>query len=179
MAIPEQIVHFLAERMEHGVPAREPMLEVLARRHYREFDLHDLQSIESGERPVVVAGYTLDDRPTRLVSAVGSVAELADASSDLVSTVSAHVGARARNEEAVVDLYLRWPEAPEAADETSEQLRALVAELPWPTTYDGYASPSAPAANARSATTPSGPTTTARWSRTTSPVGCTRWSAGA
>ena len=78
----------------------------------------------------MVAGYTLDERPTRLVSAVGSVAELADASSDLVSTVSAHVGARARNEEAVVDLYLRWPEAPEAADETSEQLRALVAELP-------------------------------------------------
>ena len=130
VAIPEQIVHFLAERMEHEVPAREPMLEVLARRHYREFDLHDLQSIDSGERPVVVAGYTLDERPTRLVSAVGSVAELADASSDLVSTVSAHVGARARNEEAVVDLYLRWPEAPEAADETSEQLRALVAELP-------------------------------------------------
>ena len=30
----------------------------------------------------------------------------------------------------MVDLYLRWPEAPEGADETSEQLRALVAELP-------------------------------------------------
>ena len=51
-AIPEQIVRFLAERLEHGVPAREPMLEVLARRHYREYDLHDLQSLESGARPV-------------------------------------------------------------------------------------------------------------------------------
>ena len=40
-AIPEQIVRFLAERLADGVPAREPMLEVLARRHYREYDLHE------------------------------------------------------------------------------------------------------------------------------------------
>ena len=63
-AIPEQIVRFLAERLEGGVPAKEPMLEVLVRRHYREFDLHDLHTIENG-RPFVVADYTLDDRPTR------------------------------------------------------------------------------------------------------------------
>ena len=42
-AIPEQIVRFLAERLEDGLPEREPMLEVLVRRHYREFDLHDLR----------------------------------------------------------------------------------------------------------------------------------------
>ena len=34
-AIPELIVGFLAERIEHGLPEREPMLEILARRHYR------------------------------------------------------------------------------------------------------------------------------------------------
>ena len=68
-------------------PAREPMLEVLARRHYREYDLRDLQSLETGARPVVVAGYTLDDRPTRLVSAVGTVDELGDPSGDLVTTL--------------------------------------------------------------------------------------------
>ena len=129
-AIPEQIVRFLAERLEHGVPAREPMLEVLARRHYREYDLRDLQAIESGQRPVVVAGYSLDDRPTRLVSAVGAVAELADPSGDLVSTVTAHVGGRREDEEAVVDLYLHWSEAPEAADQTSAHLRTLLATLP-------------------------------------------------
>ncbi|MCW2761493.1 MAG: ATP-grasp protein [Marmoricola sp.] len=128
-AIPEQIVRFLAERLEHGVPAREPMLEVLARRHYREYDLHDLQSFESGSRPSVVAGYTLDERPTRLVSVVGSVAELADPSSDLVSTMAGHVAGRGDGEEAVVDLYLHWSEAPEAADDTSEQLRTLLAAL--------------------------------------------------
>ncbi len=78
-AIPEQIVRFLAERLERGVPAREPMLEVLARRHYREFDLHDLTVPATGSRPFVVASYTLDDRPTRLVSTLGTLAELDDA----------------------------------------------------------------------------------------------------
>jgi acetyl/propionyl-CoA carboxylase alpha subunit/acetyl-CoA carboxylase carboxyltransferase component len=129
-AIPEQIVRFLAERLERGVPVREPMLEVLARRHYREYDLHDLRPIESGARPFVVASYTLDDRPTRLVTTVGTVAELADPSGDLVSSVTAHVGGRAPDEEAVVDLYLHWAEAPEAADDASEHLRVLVEALP-------------------------------------------------
>ena len=44
-AIPEQVVRFLAERLEQGIPEREPMLEVLARRHYREHELHDLRSL--------------------------------------------------------------------------------------------------------------------------------------
>ena len=51
-AIPEQIVRFLAERLEKGVPADEPMLEVLARRHYREYDLHDLAGHPGGGPPV-------------------------------------------------------------------------------------------------------------------------------
>ncbi len=129
-AIPEQIVRFLAERLEHGVPTREPMLEVLARRHYREYDLHDLRSFESGQRPVVTASYTLDDRPTRLVSVVGTVAELGDPASDLVSAITEQVDGRDPTEQAVVDLYLHWADAPEGADATSEDLRGLVARLP-------------------------------------------------
>ena len=86
--IPEQIVRFLAERLEQGIPTREPMLEVLARRHYREYELHDLRSLDAGVRPAVVASYTLDERPTRLVSSLGTVAELADPASELVSSVA-------------------------------------------------------------------------------------------
>ena len=55
-AIPEQTVGFLCERLEHGVPDREPMLEVLARRHYREYSLHDVRSLDRGPdapRPAV------------------------------------------------------------------------------------------------------------------------------
>src|SRR6478735_1108232 len=130
-AIPEQIVRFLAERLEDGVPAREPMLEVLARRHYREFDLHDLQTVESADRPFVVADYTLDGRPTRLVSSIGTVTELADPAGGLATAVATHLAGRREGDEAVVDLYLHWPEAPESADAASEHLRPLVEALPF------------------------------------------------
>jgi acetyl/propionyl-CoA carboxylase alpha subunit/acetyl-CoA carboxylase carboxyltransferase component len=129
-AIPEQIVRFLAERLEGGVPHREPMLEVLARRHYREYDLHDLRTIENG-RPFVVADYTLDERPTRLVTSIGTYAELADPAGDLASSVATHVAERADGAQAVVDLYIHWPEAPESADEQSDRLRPLVEALPF------------------------------------------------
>lgn len=129
-AIPEQIVRFLAERLEDGVPEREPMLEVLVRRHYREYDLHDLRTIENG-RPFVVADYTLDDRPTRVISTVGTVAELGDASGALATAVAAQVAERHPGDGVVVDLYLHWPDAPESADEVSEALRPLVGALPF------------------------------------------------
>ena len=78
-AIPEQIVRFLAERLADGIPAREPMLEVLVRRHYREHELHDLRVLDVEGRPFAVADCVLDaDRPTRLVTTVGTIEELAD-----------------------------------------------------------------------------------------------------
>ena len=133
--IPEQIVKFLAERLVDGLPDREPMLEVLARRHYREYALHDLRSIEGGVdgagRPRVVADYTLDERPTRLVSTIGTYAELSDPAGELASAIGPDVAGRGEGHDAVVDLYLHWPEAPEDADETSRGLRPLVAALPF------------------------------------------------
>lgn len=131
-AIPEQTVGFLCDRLVAGVPEREPMLEVLARRHYRDHDLHDVASYDAHDaagRPVVTAGYTLDARRTRLVSTVGSVGELV-AGSELVDGVVAHLAARPAGEDAVVDLYLSWPDAPASADEASAQLLARLADLP-------------------------------------------------
>ena len=135
-AIPEQTVGFLCERLARGIPQREPMLEVLARRHYREYSLHDVQSFDAGPgagsgpgRPAVVASYSLDERPTRLVSSVGTVDELWEGS-DLVTTVSSYVADRAAREDAVVDLYLYWPDGPTDANDASEQLRTRLAELP-------------------------------------------------
>ena len=133
--IPEQIVKFLAERLVDGLPDREPMLEVLARRHYREYALHDLRSIEGGvdgaDRPRVVADYSLDERPTRLVSTIGTYAELSDPVDGLASAIGPDVAGRAEGHDAVVDLYLHWPDAPEDADETSRALGPLVAALPF------------------------------------------------
>jgi acetyl/propionyl-CoA carboxylase alpha subunit/acetyl-CoA carboxylase carboxyltransferase component len=130
-AIPEQIVRFLAERLEHGVPEQEPMLEVLVRRHYREHDLHELRSVSRAGRPFAVADYTLDDRPTRVVSTVGTIAELADTGSALTTAVGDEVAARNPGDMAVVDLYIHWPLAPESAQQATEELARIVGALPF------------------------------------------------
>jgi acetyl/propionyl-CoA carboxylase alpha subunit/acetyl-CoA carboxylase carboxyltransferase component len=130
-AIPEQIVRFLAERLEHGVSEDEPLLEVMAKRHYREFDLQEPSVTPRHGRPVVHADYVLDGRPTRLVATAGSVAELADAGSSLVAGVAAELAARPEGDAAVVDLYLHWPEAPESPADTEAQLRAILGGVPF------------------------------------------------
>jgi len=129
-AIPEQIVRFLAERLEHGVPEREPMLEVLARRHYLEHDLDGLRWVDDSDRKLVVADYTLDDRRTRLVSTVGTVAELTTGSV-LVDALTEQVAARQAGHQAVLDLYLSWTQMPESADEASAELARLLGALPF------------------------------------------------
>ncbi len=130
-AIPEQIVRYLAERLEGGVPEQEPMLEVLVRRHYREHDLHDLRSLVRKGRPFAVADYVLDDRPTRVVSTVGTMAELGDPGSSMVTAVDDEVAARAADHQVVLDLYVHWPEAPEAPERASEELARIVGALPF------------------------------------------------
>ena len=134
-AIPEQIVRFLAQRLERGVPEREPMLETLARRHYREHELHDLRALTVGHRAFVVCDYSLDDRPTHLVSTLGTIAELADpgAEGGLVDSVTAQVDAAPPGHESVVDLYLAWPDAPQSPDEASARLSTLLASVPFAT----------------------------------------------
>ena len=129
-AIPEQIVGFLAERLERGIDGDEPMLEVLAKRHYREYELQAPQSLVRGGRPFLVADYVLDDRPTRLVSTVGTVSELADDASDLLAGVTEQVEGRRPGDDSVVDLYLHWPEAPADADQAMADVREMVGRLP-------------------------------------------------
>ena len=132
-AIPEQIVRFLAARLEQGVPEREPMLETLARRHYREHELHDLRTLTVGRRPFVVCDYSLDDRPTHLVTTLGTLDELADpqARDGLVESVAAQVEAAPEGHESVVDLYLAWPQAPQSPDEASARLAELLVSVPF------------------------------------------------
>jgi acetyl/propionyl-CoA carboxylase alpha subunit/acetyl-CoA carboxylase carboxyltransferase component len=127
-AIPEQIVRFLLERIENGLPSTEPMLEVLIRRHYREYELDHLTSTTVDGRPFAVADYLLDDRPTHLVSTIGRVSELVSGTA-LVDAVTRQVDAAPPGHESVVDLYLYWPEAPENADEASAALREKVEQL--------------------------------------------------
>ncbi len=130
-AIPEQIVRFLAERLEDGIPEQEPMLEVLVRRHYREHDLRSLASVSRAHRTFAVADYTLDARPTRLISTVAAMAELADPGSALVGAVGDEIAARPSGDDAVVDLYVHWPAAPDSPDAVSLELAGIVGALPY------------------------------------------------
>ncbi len=129
-AVPERIVSFLASRLEDGIPRNEPLLEVLIRRHYREYELHDLRSLAVDDRPFAVADYVLDARPSHLVSTVGTFAEL-HAESSLAVGLAAQVGAREPGQQGVVDLYLSWPDAPSDADECQARLMAALQSLPF------------------------------------------------
>ncbi|HEY2223119.1 biotin carboxylase N-terminal domain-containing protein, partial [Actinomycetospora sp.] len=134
---PERIVGLLANRLLDGLPVREALLETLVRRHYRGYELRHLGAASIGSaadevdgRPGIEADYVLDERPTRLVSTVGTVAEL-DPASALARTVAERVAARSADQAAVVDLYLAWPDAPADADECCAALRDLLLAIPF------------------------------------------------
>jgi acetyl/propionyl-CoA carboxylase alpha subunit/acetyl-CoA carboxylase carboxyltransferase component len=127
-AIPEQIVRFLAERLDAGIGEHEPMLEVLARRHYREYELHDLRNLQEADRPFVVCDYTLDDRPTHLVTTVARLSELVPGSA-LVTALEQQLKAAPAGHQGVLDLYVSWPEVPDSPAEASAQLNAILTKL--------------------------------------------------
>jgi acetyl/propionyl-CoA carboxylase alpha subunit/acetyl-CoA carboxylase carboxyltransferase component len=127
-AIPERIVRFLAERIEAGVGEREPMLEVLVRRHYREYELHDVRNLVVGGRPIVVCDYTLDERPTHLVTTVATIADLRPGS-ELVTQLLEQLAAAPAGHQCVIDLYTLWKDIPDTPAEASAVLQRALAEL--------------------------------------------------
>jgi acetyl/propionyl-CoA carboxylase alpha subunit/acetyl-CoA carboxylase carboxyltransferase component len=129
-AIPEQIVRFLAERLAEGIPEHEPMLEVLARRHYREYELNNLRTLTDADRPFVVCDYTIDDRPTHLLTTVGNVSELSGGTG-LIETIEAELNVAPDGHQCVIDLYLVWSGAPDSPAERSADLRRVLNRLPF------------------------------------------------
>jgi acetyl/propionyl-CoA carboxylase alpha subunit/acetyl-CoA carboxylase carboxyltransferase component len=129
-AIPEQIVQFLADRIEHRLPEREPMLEVLVRRHYREHELHDLCRLTAAGRPFVLADYVLDEQPRRLITTIAQSSEL-DASSELVAAIDVQLKEAPAGHSVVVDMYLSWPGAPDSVTEMSAALQKVLSGLPF------------------------------------------------
>jgi acetyl/propionyl-CoA carboxylase alpha subunit/acetyl-CoA carboxylase carboxyltransferase component len=125
-SIPERIVRFLAARLRRGVSEREPMLEVLVKRHYREHRLHGLREEPVDGRAVAVADYTLDGRDSHLVSTIGRVDELA-ADSRLSATLARCVADRPDGHQAVVDLYVHWGDLPHDPEQASTELAARLA----------------------------------------------------
>ena len=179
---PSRSCGFLAERLEHGVPEQEPMLEVLVRRHYREYELHDLRSLER-RRPhrSWSADYALDEPadPPGLHGRHRSPSSADPAGGLVAARRRPGRGRAAPAHEAVVDLYLHWPERAGVADagqrascarcvggaavrprRTPGRRRGLRRRAARPVTYFTFR----PAADG------------ARSSRTTWSAACTRWS---
>ena len=160
-AIPEPIVRFLSDRLEHGIPAREPMLEVLTRRHYREYALHDLSDTVVHGRPFVVADYTLDERPTHVVTTLGAVAELAGV--DVPDGLGGRWTSRSRHGPRGTRPSSTSTSPGRTRPTPSRRCRTPFARCSprrrSPTTYVASRWPSAPSRTDRSPTSRSGPST--------------------
>ena len=160
-------------------PSSEPMLEVLIKRHYREHELHRpaRASCRRAARSPSPTTPSTTARPT-WSSTVGTVDELAPDSA-LVAAVSAELSSAARRAtQAVVDLYLSWPEAAGRRRRTpAPGSRALLEQLAVRAATCG-ASPSrsAPARPAARALLHLPADRRRRSSRTGWSAACTRWS---
>ncbi|NHA69901.1 ATP-binding protein [Phycicoccus flavus] len=127
-AIPERIVRFLGDRLRHGVPEREPMLEVLVKRHYREYHLEGLHEESVDGRAVTVADYRLDERDTRLVSTVATADELTP-DGPLAGLLERAVADRPDGHDVVVDLYVHDADVSADADEAAAALAARLTPM--------------------------------------------------
>jgi len=128
VATPEPLVRFLAERIQTPGTPTDPLLEVLIRRHYREYTLHGLTTREEDGRPVLSADYVIDDRPSHLVATIGSRAELTEESA-LATLLEREIDAPPAGHASVVDLYLAWPQAPADDDGASAELTTALSAL--------------------------------------------------
>ena len=139
---PEALMPFLAERIAEGIPAREPMLEVLARRYYRDHSLEELLAIGAGEplagagpagaeivadRAWVLARYEVDGRSTRALSTLARLDELPA----LAPTLDRLVADTPSGQQVVVDLFVVWPQLPTDADEAARQIGELLEAQPF------------------------------------------------
>ncbi len=123
-AIPEKNDVTLAARLAAGVTGPEPMLEVLARKHYADFGLTELRTFDVDSRPILTAHYVIDGRPTQLISTVGAAMELR-AGGDIASIVADQLEDRGAG--SVVEVYVSYDDEPEASA-PSDRLRDALAE---------------------------------------------------
>ncbi|MBB1482961.1 ATP-grasp domain-containing protein [Tessaracoccus sp. MC1865] len=107
----EWTANYLATRLAQGVPAHEPMLEVLLQKYYADYDLSNIRRFAVDGRSVVIADYLLEGRPRRFVTTVGTRDELTDGA--LERLVNEQFAARPEGYDAVAELYVAWPETPD------------------------------------------------------------------
>ncbi len=115
----EWTADYLATRLGRGVPAVEPMLEVLLHKYYSDYDLTGITRSTVDGRAVVTADYVLEGRSRRFVSTVGTAAELAPGG-PLAGRVTGLFEERNPGDDAVGELYVLWDEQPEPESVVAE-----------------------------------------------------------
>jgi acetyl/propionyl-CoA carboxylase alpha subunit/acetyl-CoA carboxylase carboxyltransferase component len=115
VASPEPLIRLLGEGIG-GQAGHGPLLEVLTRRYYKIVALEGVRSTRLDGRQLLSARYSIEGRRVQLIATLADAAELRAA--------AAAVGALASDAptEAVVDLYLRWSEAPPDTDTMAAEL---------------------------------------------------------
>ncbi len=129
-AIPERLVLHLAERLHRGIGGPEPLLEVLTVKHYGDYDLSDMRADLVDDRPVVVGRYRLEGRPTAAIATAARADELG-ANGPVADAVADALARRHAGDDAVVELYVTWPEASDHAS-LSAQLQPVLQAWAWP-----------------------------------------------
>ncbi|HJE51397.1 MAG TPA: ATP-grasp domain-containing protein, partial [Tessaracoccus flavescens] len=110
----EWTADYLARRLADGVPATEPMLEVLLRKYYRDYDLENVVNRSVDGRPVLNADYALDGVPRRFVGTVGLQNEMAP--DGPLARLLADEAAAAPFDAVIGEFYVAYPELPSDED---------------------------------------------------------------
>ncbi|MFN8122791.1 MAG: biotin carboxylase N-terminal domain-containing protein [Thermoleophilia bacterium] len=106
IASPQPLLPLLGARMAAGAGDREPMLEILVRRHYKIRDLTDIRHTRADGFQLLIGTYTRTGRTVRLVAALADLSDLS-AAARAVAATAAEVSEGAG---VVVDLYARASE---------------------------------------------------------------------
>jgi acetyl/propionyl-CoA carboxylase alpha subunit/acetyl-CoA carboxylase carboxyltransferase component len=126
VASPEPLVRLMAQRLGRETTVPDPILEVLTRRYYRSRNLEDVRSTLLDGDTCVTAEFDLNGVRLHLLALMTDRARLPEA----LSSVAGALAEVADPAQVVVDLYVNWPDRPAGADELSEHLRGLLADVP-------------------------------------------------
>lgn len=127
VAAPDRLVGFLTTDPASRLTAEQPLLGILAMRHYNGMQLSDLDEKVVQQHAIATARFVADGRPVWLVSLVATLEEFAP-TGELVDLLRAEIDACPEGHMTVVDLYLT-SENGDDGDPLAERLRTVLGEL--------------------------------------------------
>ncbi|WP_019813026.1 carboxyl transferase domain-containing protein, partial [Saccharomonospora saliphila] len=132
VALPEPLVRVLGQRIGRPGADLGPLLEVMARRYYRDRALEHVTVGRVADRACVTAEYDLDGSRLRLVSTAADVSDLTGALHAVAEAAAAVPSPESADPDLVADLYLTWPDQSADEDATAAKLLVALSEVSLP-----------------------------------------------